>query len=209
MRESPFRVDIEHLRRTPGACLEVAITAPFHQDGPTLEDAPDANGANGARAAKAAKAEAVSVPSDAEMACDLVLESFVGGLRVTGKVSAPWDGLCGRCAVETRGLAVARVDETMVDAVGREVDSSTRGEHGGRRHESHVADADLGFVITDRTVDLGPLLREAIWLDLPLVPVCDEDCKGICPGCGEDMNTSECRCVERGDPRWAILDRLK
>jgi uncharacterized protein len=47
-------------------------------------------------------------------------------------------------------------------------------------------------------------------LELPLNPVCDEDCKGLCSHCGQDLNTGVCGCVEENvDPRWAALSALR
>ncbi len=55
--------------------------------------------------------------------------------------------------------------------------------------------------------EIDDLVREAIILSLPLKPLCSEDCKGLCPICGTDLNKSQCSCVkEKTDPRW---DQLK
>ncbi|MGB2697639.1 MAG: DUF177 domain-containing protein [Candidatus Zixiibacteriota bacterium] len=55
------------------------------------------------------------------------------------------------------------------------------------------------------------LIEEAILLSLPLKPLCSEDCKGLCPVCGANLNISTCQCKkEKPDPRWDKLkDRLK
>lgn len=44
----------------------------------------------------------------------------------------------------------------------------------------------------DKRIDMAPLIRAALLLELPVVPVCDEDCKGLCPVCGADLNIEEC-----------------
>jgi uncharacterized protein len=60
------------------------------------------------------------------------------------------------------------------------------------------------------TIDLAPLVREAIMLELPLAPVCSPDCQGLCPTCGADLNDGPCGCAPTsGDPRWAALDVLR
>jgi len=47
-------------------------------------------------------------------------------------------------------------------------------------------------------------------LSIPLKPVCDEQCKGLCPVCGENKNERDCGCVEKQtDPRWQSLPKLK
>jgi len=59
-------------------------------------------------------------------------------------------------------------------------------------------------------VDLTANLREDIILELPQRALCDPDCKGLCPRCGQNLNEVTCRCVAtREDLRWQALDRLK
>ncbi|MBU8922512.1 MAG: DUF177 domain-containing protein [Bacteroidales bacterium] len=57
--------------------------------------------------------------------------------------------------------------------------------------------------------DIFPRLREAVVLDLPIRYLCSEDCSGICPGCGENLNNADCKCnVTEGDSRWSSLKKL-
>ena len=59
-------------------------------------------------------------------------------------------------------------------------------------------------------VDLTDEIRESIILHLPTYPVCREDCRGICPTCGKNLNEGDCSCVaDRGDDRWNVLDSLR
>lgn len=59
-------------------------------------------------------------------------------------------------------------------------------------------------------LDLGGPLREQFLLVVPEYPVCREECKGLCPGCGADLNAEACRCTgESTDPRWAALRALQ
>ena len=60
-------------------------------------------------------------------------------------------------------------------------------------------------------VDLRASVRDQILLDLPLINVCQKDCKGICPVCGNDFNANQCECQnnEEVDPRLAVLKKLK
>ncbi|WP_124727639.1 YceD family protein [Staphylospora marina] len=63
--------------------------------------------------------------------------------------------------------------------------------------------------VEGETLNLDPFVREAVLLQLPYVPVCREDCKGLCPVCGADRNRNSCECrVERIDPRLAVLQDL-
>ena len=55
-------------------------------------------------------------------------------------------------------------------------------------------------------VDLNPYIEEHLILTVPMKMLCKEDCKGICPGCGADLNVESCTCqVEHIDPRWEKL----
>ncbi|MBN1261755.1 MAG: DUF177 domain-containing protein [Anaerolineae bacterium] len=65
-------------------------------------------------------------------------------------------------------------------------------------------------VSEDGWVDLAPLIREHVWLGLPLNPVCSPDCAGLCPECGGNINRGECTCTgeELVDPRWEVLRSL-
>ena len=56
----------------------------------------------------------------------------------------------------------------------------------------------------------GPI-RDNILLDVPLIRLCNEGCKGICSECGNDLNTNQCECQKEGevDSRFAVLKTLK
>jgi uncharacterized protein len=69
-------------------------------------------------------------------------------------------------------------------------------------------DAEVGFYEGDG-LKLADVLAEEILLLLPMQRVCREDCKGICPVCGQDRNQAACSChQEVGDDRWAGLRNL-
>lgn len=59
-------------------------------------------------------------------------------------------------------------------------------------------------------LDLAALCWEEFALSLPVKPLCREDCKGLCPTCGANLNEGSCGCVrDEGDPRLAVLRSLK
>jgi uncharacterized protein len=128
------------------------------------------------------------VPEGARVALDLRLESLNEGIVATGTVTAPWVGECRRCLGAVTGVLVAEVQEIFED---KPVDGETSKLDGDR-------------------VDLEPLARESVLLDLPLAPLCREDCEGLCPECGADRNEVDCgHTAVPADPRWAALDQLK
>jgi uncharacterized protein len=65
-------------------------------------------------------------------------------------------------------------------------------------------------VFNGEAIDVDEIVKEQILLAVPTRMLCREDCKGICPQCGIDKNTGECKCVTDDiDPRWAALKNLK
>jgi len=63
-------------------------------------------------------------------------------------------------------------------------------------------------VLENGCVDVGELARTAFILEMDEKTLCSEDCKGICPGCGVDLNQGSCTCKKEVDPRLAALARL-
>jgi uncharacterized protein len=61
----------------------------------------------------------------------------------------------------------------------------------------------------DGWIDLTPLLREYAWVAIPMKPLCEPDCRGLCPQCGANRNTETCSCESSDvDPRLAVLKDL-
>ncbi len=64
-------------------------------------------------------------------------------------------------------------------------------------------------VSEDGEIKLAPLIREHAWLAIPMKPLCDPECKGLCPHCGVNLNIDSCQCEEiHVDPRLAPLKEL-
>ena len=64
------------------------------------------------------------------------------------------------------------------------------------------------LLLEDGTVNLGELSREVFILNMPTKLLCREDCRGLCPGCGVNLNYEVCRCKKEVDPRLAKLAQL-
>ena len=64
------------------------------------------------------------------------------------------------------------------------------------------------LLVNELRYDLDPLITEDIFLDLPSKLLCSEDCKGVCPRCGKDLNQGSCSCEKEVDPRLAALKQL-
>ena len=66
------------------------------------------------------------------------------------------------------------------------------------------------YLLEDDVIDLEPMVRDALLLELPLAPLCRDDCAGLCPTCGANRNDEPCDCAtEEPDPRWAALRSLE
>ena len=69
-------------------------------------------------------------------------------------------------------------------------------------------DSDDIVLLEDGKVDAGDLARTIFILGMDTKTLCSEDCKGLCPGCGADLNLGPCSCKKEVDPRLAVLAKL-
>jgi uncharacterized protein len=128
------------------------------------------------------------VPAGTTIAADLELESLSDGVTVSGRLVARWTGTCRRCLGTADGDLEVSVLELYQAAATTE--------------EAYRYVGDL--------VDLGPMVRESLMLDLPLAPLCRDDCPGLCPVCGADLRAGDCGCDRVPlDPRWGALADLR
>jgi uncharacterized protein len=66
------------------------------------------------------------------------------------------------------------------------------------------------YFYDDPVIAVAPIAEERIQMGVPMKPLCREECRGLCPSCGEDLNVTECGCAaESVDPRWEALRLLK
>jgi uncharacterized protein len=84
----------------------------------------------------------------------------------------------------------------------------------GLGHTAHGQGEETGegvvmLAADEEAIALDEEVRQLILLDVPLKHLCREDCRGICPGCGVDLNAAECTCTKAEiDPRWAKLSEV-
>ena len=144
---------------------------------------------------------AVPVPADLELDMatvvgDLrltgVLESVVDGILVRGEVSAQLESACARCLTDLQQPVTADVVELFSSP------------------SEDAEEVEAGYEITEGTIDLDTLLRDALVPAVPYRPLCSEDCKGLCAECGINRNDAECSCEDfTVDARWAALEGLQ
>ena len=77
--------------------------------------------------------------------------------------------------------------------------------------EIELDEEDLGVLyVSEPHLDAEPLLLEQLQLNIPMRPLCRDDCAGLCPVCGTNRNDGECGCAtESSDPRWSGLAALR
>jgi len=141
--------------------------------------------------------DAYRVVSPVELAFDVHKDR--DRFRLVGAVQAGLELGCSRC-LEPFSLAVdSPFDLRYLPASAMSTDP-----------EREVADEDLDLsYYRDDRIDLDELLREQFYLALPMKPLCRHDCRGLCPQCGANLNTSACGCdAAWEDPRLAALDAL-
>jgi len=128
------------------------------------------------------------VPDRRPITVSVTLERVSEGIVVRGTVTAVWEAACSRCLVPVHGELAVGV---------------------GELYERSPLEGETYLLSDDDVVDLEPLIRDALALELPAVPLCRPDCKGLCATCGTDHNLAECACAEsEPDPRWAALRSL-
>lgn len=116
-----------------------------------------------------------------------------------GRLQARLQVTCGRCLEPFMLPVDTQVDLTYVPHPEQAADD-----------EVELSQDDLTTAFyRDQTLDLAEMVREQFYLALPMRPLCREDCKGLCPRCGTNLNQGTCACdVRWEDPRLAGLRTL-
>ena len=131
----------------------------------------------------------IGVPEGSDIELELTLQSVTEGVLVTGMATAQLRGQCSRCLTGIEGTDFFDIQE-LYFYPGNEVDEE----------ES---------VVEDDTIDLEEALRDAVVLELPFTPLCEDDCLGLCPECGAALNDDpEHTHGQQIDPRWEKLTAL-
>ncbi len=135
--------------------------------------------------------DAIAIEKGSPVELDLRLEAVSEGVLVTGTVRAATAGECSRCLEPVSGA----VDVYLTDlfAYPSSVTEDTTDEE-----EIHR--------VVDDQIDLEPVVVDAVGLELPLHPLCRENCQGLCSECGINLAIAESgHNHEIVDPRWAGL----
>jgi uncharacterized protein len=176
--KDPLVLDVRTLQRRPGSMVTVERSAP----------APAGLGVAMAR-----------VPEGSPIELDLRLESVLEGVLVSGTADLQISAECSRCLEPFDWH-----EEVDLTELFRYPATDARGVIVEEEDESE----DPLPVLDDDLIDLQPVLRDAVVLDLPLAPLCSEECLGLCPQCGVRLADDPQHAHETTDPRWAALAAL-
>jgi DUF177 domain-containing protein len=135
--------------------------------------------------------DVITIEAGSELKLDLLLESVVEGVLVSGTATATAKGACARCLDPLTEEVEVEVQELFA--------------YPGSATEETTDEDEIPRLVDDK-IDLEPTVRDAVVLALPLAPLCTEDCAGLCIDCGvkwADLEPGHGH--EKIDPRWAAL----
>ncbi len=117
---------------------------------------------------------------------DLFIEASPAGFAITGEAAADLALQCHRCLTSIEETLMVPVDDLVT-----------------------VDPADGQPTVEDDRIDLLPIARDAVGLEIPLRPVCSADCRGLCPVCGTDLNSEPCGGHDEAPENpFAVLEHL-
>lgn len=132
----------------------------------------------------------IGIPEGSPIDLDLRLESVSEGVLVTGVAGIHLEGECSRCLIPMQDDIEVDIQELFL--------YEDRHLEGEDEEEANRMQGEL--------LDLEPALRDAVVLDLPFIPLCREECAGLCPSCGANLNEEPDH--DHGpatDTRWEVL----
>ncbi len=133
--------------------------------------------------------------------CNLKVSLENERVKVEGRLATVLGLTCCRCANEFEKSVDKNFMLTYVS------DPELGGN--GDEFELEYDDLEVGFYRGDQ-LDLAVVLTEQILLEIPMKPICREECRGLCDQCGVDLNVGTCDCTrELTDPRLATLAEIK
>jgi DUF177 domain-containing protein len=131
---------------------------------------------------------------------DLVYYRAGPELFFSGNFSGRFTACCGRCLDKFKFILSKGFEFVLTPG-------PVKSERGAE--ELRADELGLSFYSSDE-IELAPLIMEQVMLALPTRPLCSDDCRGLCGGCGANLNSDPCVCSSAtGDPRMAIFRTLK
>ena len=133
----------------------------------------------------------VSCPVSEPVVAQGVVRNTAGVLLMKGNVTTTIHGICDRCAAEFDRFIDFPIDVVLVTELSNEENED-----------------EWVFPLEGDSADLDDIVRTVFVLNLDSKLLCRDDCKGICPRCGRNLNDGPCQCEKELDPRFAALKQL-
>ena len=133
----------------------------------------------------------ISKPVTEPVLAEGVVRNTAGVLVMTGRISTTIHGVCDRCASDFTRDVEFPIDVVLVTELVNEESEDERVFH---------LEAD--------SADLEDIVRTVFVLNMDSKLLCSDDCKGLCCGCGKNLNFESCSCEKEIDPRLAALKQL-
>jgi len=129
----------------------------------------------------------IGMKAGSELRVELRMESLHDGILVSADIDGTATGECGRCLIDIEQAVQVEIQELF----------------------AYSSDEAFEYEVHEDTIDLEPVLRDAVVLSLPFQPICQEECLGLCPQCGVRLLDNPGHEHENPvDPRWAALGSL-
>ena len=133
----------------------------------------------------------VSYPVSEPVAAEGTVRNTAGVLVMTGEISTCIHGTCDRCVRDFSREVRFPIDVVLVTELADEENED-----------------EWVFPLEGDSADLDDIVRTVFVLNLDSKLLCKEDCKGLCPRCGKNLNDGPCNCRKELDPRFAALKQL-
>ena len=133
----------------------------------------------------------VSYPVSEPVLAQGTVRNTAGVLMMEGQVRTTIHGICDRCAGSFDREVIFPIDVVLVTELANEENED-----------------EWVFPLEGDSADLDDIVRTVFVLSLDSKLLCKEDCKGLCPKCGKNLNDGPCNCQKELDPRFAALKQL-
>jgi uncharacterized protein len=156
--------------------------------------------------------------TDGPASLKVSLRKVSGSVLLDGELQAHVTAPCKRCVTDVAIDLPVRFSLNLVPKPAASRDDEDGEGAGAEDARNQKRDSGGSFALKDadreyfdgRKIDLDPIVKEQVLLALPVSVLCKDECQGLCPQCGQNLNEAECGCERKVvDPRLAVLKSIK
>ena len=142
----------------------------------------------------------LALPQEGPLMVRLAISRHGNEVLVRGEIALDVGLECSRCLGSFSAALESELERYLEEGTG-----------GGDDEEGDFREEEIDIDPLERgVIDLREMIAEQIHLSLPVKPLCEENCRGLCSRCGVDLNKETCSCAgDETDPRWEALKQLK